>query len=106
MDWLNWQGWTTVAIFGALWAGFFSAWALRGSIAAGNIEELERRLRNVKAKLTPALGIVEALARCKDPRTCPSIDDELEAFNRFIVEAKDLVGDLSEPEPLYGWGEA
>lgn len=35
--------------------------------------------------------LVERLARCTDPRTALSIDDELEAFAWFIAEAKAIL---------------
>lgn len=104
MDWLNWPGWHWVAIAIALAQGTWFGWAIRSTNAKYDRFSLERDIADAKAKAAPAWRIIEALARSKDPRTCPSIDDELEAFNQFVLEAKDLVGDLAEPEPKFSWG--
>lgn len=98
------MGWTTIAVFVAFSVGFLAAWALRGSIARSAEETLEARIRALQDKRTEALRLVERLARCTDPLSASSPDDELEAFARFIREAKDVAGDLSEPGPRYSWG--
>lgn len=37
--------------------------------------------------------LVERLAACVDPREASSLDDELEAFWWFILEARKIVGE-------------
>lgn len=42
--------------------------------------------------------LVEKLARCTDPRTASSIDDELEGFAWFIDEARAIVDEEDEDQ--------
>lgn len=108
-DWMNWPGWHWVAVAVALAQGIWFGWSIRAINARGDAFRAglhhKQELADMKRRLEPGADLAVALARCKDPLECPSQEDEVEAFAHFVSRAKELYGDLSEPEPLYGWGD-
>ena len=54
------------------------------------------KLEEASAKAKGSEAITKLMASMKDPRTCPSIDDELELFANLIEDAKSVHGDLYE----------
>lgn len=88
-DWMNWDGWRWISLIFTAVVFFYFGWDAR---------RYRERTHAYLEYRGPKYVLVEQLARMKDPRDCPSIDDEIEAFAKTIRTAKLLCGDLSEDE--------
>lgn len=89
MQWMDWGGWRWVAMIFTASLFFYFGWDARGTR-----ERTKRFIDRTDSKV----ALVEVLAGMKDPRDCPSIDDEIDAFAHMIDTAKTLCGDLSEDD--------
>jgi hypothetical protein len=89
--WMQWNGWDFVAVIVATIVGFYFGWDVRGTR-----ERSRQWLAEIKTG--PSVALAQMLARMKDPRTCPSIDDELDAFAHVIDTAKSIHGDLQDED--------
>lgn len=88
-EWMEWSGWAWISTIITACIFFYFGWDARRT--------RERTHAFIEYRASK-YALVEQLARMKDPRTCPSIDDELEAFATMIRTAKLICGDLSEDE--------
>lgn len=89
-EWINWPIWNWISVPLGLGLGFWMGW--------DNHKHHARMRALLDWKTAPSVALAERLATFKDPRDCPSIDDEIEAFAWVVNEAKRIHGDLREPD--------
>lgn len=87
--WMNWGGWQWVSLLLTAGICFYFGWDARGT---------KERSRRFLERTDSRDALVRLLAGMKDPRDCPSIDDEIEAFAHTISIARSIVGDLREED--------
>lgn len=91
-DWMHWDGWRWISLIFTACIFFYFGWDVRRTT---------ERSRAFIERRGSKYALVELLAGMKDPRDCPSIDDEIEAFAHMINTAKLLCGDLSEEDEAH-----
>jgi hypothetical protein len=89
--WMDWDGWRWVSMVFTACIFFYFGWDARGT------KERSRQFL-ASLKVNPSVALARQLACMKDPRDCPSIEDELEAFADVIDTAKEIHGDLREED--------